>query len=251
MTILGSGTSHGVPVIGCDCHVCRSGDYRNKRTRSSVWLHDSEISIVIDTATDFRAQALREGITRLDAVLVTHSHADHIHGLDDTRSLTCDASVPLYANKETAADIRNRFDYVFRGPTIGGGKPKIRIVEIEKESFEVGNLQITPIPIRHGNADILGFRFGTCAYLTDCSAIGTAAFERLSGVEILIIGALRYKPHPTHFSVDEAVEASRRIGAERTYLTHMCHNIEHSELTSRLPGDIEPTYDGLKIEIAV
>ena len=218
-------------MIGCRCPICLSGDRRNQRTRSSAWLQAKGLSIVIDTATDFRTQALREGIVSLDAVLYSHPHADHLHGLDDTRSLTHDNPVPLYAARETAAEIRNRFDYIFRATQIGGGKPRVFLREISEDPFEVG-------------------RVGELAYLTDCSAIEEEAFERLDGVKTLIIGALRDRPHPTHFTVEQAIEAARRIGAPRTVLTHMCHDLDHRELSERLPVGFEPAYDGLTMEIA-
>jgi len=249
ITILGSGTSHGVPMIGCRCAVCLSGDKRNQRTRSSIWVRAKGRSIVIDTATDFRTQALREGIDRLDAVLYTHPHADHLHGLDDTRSLTHDNPVPLYATRETAGEIRNRFDYIFRGSQHGGGKPRVYFREITEEPFEVGPVRIVPVPILHGDMPILGYRFGSFAYLTDCSGIDEEGLERLEGVRTLVIGALRDRPHPTHFTVEQAMEAAKQIGARRTVLTHMCHDLEHRELNERLPDGFEPAYDGLSLEI--
>ena len=250
LIILGSGTSHGVPVIGCPCRVCRSVDIRNKRTRSSAWLQFDDLSIVIDTSTDFRAQALREGMNRLDAVLYTHSHADHLLGLDDTRSLSRDKPVSLYATEETAQDIRNRFAYVFGDGPVGGGKPRVRLTTITTDdSFKLGSVSIVPVPVYHGDLPICGYRIGSLAYITDCSRIEDHVFERLEGVRVLVIGALREEPHPTHFTVAEAIDTSRRIGASETYLTHMCHELEHDELGRRLPEGIWPAYDGVEIRV--
>ncbi len=249
ITILGSGTSHGVPVIGCRCEVCTSEDSRNKRTRSSAWIRDNGQSILIDTATDFRTQAIREGIDRLDAILYTHAHADHLHGLDDTRSLTKDRAVPLYASRATADEIRSRFDYIFRDTQPGGGKPQVSIHEIETDPFDIGSLHITPVPVLHGKLSIFGYRIASLAYITDCSAIPEESYPLLEGISTLVIGALRDRPHITHFTVEEALEASRRIGALRTIFTHMCHDLEHEELSSRLPDGAMPAYDGLSLEI--
>ena len=249
LTILGSGTSHGVPVIGCRCSVCLSGDIRNKRTRSSAWLRTDDLSILIDTSTDFRAQAIREGIDRLDAAIFTHSHADHLHGLDDIRSLTHDDPVPLYASRKTTNDISNRFDYIFRPTQAGGGKPRVYFRTISDDPFEIGEIEFVPIPVMHGNLPILGFRMGRIAYVTDCSQIDDESIKLLEGVEVLIIGALRYRPHPTHFNVDQAIDAGKSIGSARTILTHMCHDIDHSELAARLPKGFEPAYDGLTVDL--
>ncbi len=249
ITILGSGTSHGVPVIGCACRVCKSTDERNNRSRSSAWITTRGLSIVIDTATDFRIQALREGLDRLDAVLYTHPHADHLHGLDDTRSLTHDNPVPLYATRETASEIKNRFDYIFRATQQGGGKPRVFFREIGDDPFEIGPVRIVPVPVMHGGLPILGYRFGRLAYITDCSEIDEEGYERLEGVETLVIGALRDRPHTTHFTVSEAIAASRRAGASRTILTHICHDMEHGELCDKLPADVEPAYDGMTITL--
>ena len=248
-TILGSGTSHGVPVIGCSCPVCRSTDPRNDRTRCSVLVEIDGLALVIDTSTDFRRQALREGITRIDGVLYTHPHADHLHGLDDTRSLTWEQTLPLYANRSTAEEIQKRFSYVFKTTQKGGGKPNVRMVEIDSQSFKITDTVIQPVPIKHGNLDILGFRIGSFAYLTDCSGIPEASFDLLRGLEVLVIGALRRRPHPTHFSVDQALATADRIGARRVLLTHICHDLDHASLARELPPSAEPAYDGQIIEI--
>lgn len=248
ITILGSGTSHGVPVIGCDCPVCRSGDQRDRRTRCSAWVQHGDASILIDTSTDFRTQALRERIRRLDAILFTHPHADHLHGLDDTRSLSRDGAIPLYATEPTEREIRSRFAYIFTDTQPGGGKPRVRFVRIDSSPKEIAGLVVEPIPVFHGVLPIVGFRIGEFAYITDCSRIPDSSFHRLEGVRFLVIGALRDRPHPTHFTVAEAAEAAKRIGADHTWLTHLCHDLDHRSLASRLPEGIAPAYDGLVIE---
>jgi phosphoribosyl 1,2-cyclic phosphate phosphodiesterase len=204
---------------------------------------------LIDTSTDFRAQALREGIDRLDAVVFTHSHADHLHGLDDTRSLTHDDPLPLFASEATTNEIRNRFDYIFRPSQPGGGKPRVYFCTISEEPFEIGGVEIVPIPLMHGGLPIFGYRVGRLAYITDCSQIEKAGFKLLKGVEVLVVGALRYRVHPTHFTVEQAIDAAKTIGSTRTILTHLCHDVEHSELAAQLPEGFEPAYDGLTISV--
>ena len=250
VTILGSGTSSGIPVVGCSCPVCTSSNIRNKRTRASIWVETEEASILVDTSTDFRMQALREGIDSLDAVCFTHPHADHLHGLDDTRSLTWEKPLPLYASPTTEAEIRTRFEYLFRKTQIGGGKPDVFFKTIGTEPFEIAGLVVHPIPVLHGKLPILGFRFGSLAYITDCSFIPEESFRRLAGTRTLIIGALRDKPHITHFTVSEAIRAAQRIGADQTILTHISHELEHEELSNRLPDGFVPAYDGLSIGIS-
>ena len=249
VTILGSGTSHGVPVIGCDCPVCQSDDPKNKRTRASVLIESGAAAILIDTSTEFRIQAIREGISRLDAVLYTHPHADHLHGLDDVRSLTWNTPLPLFATEKTEQEIRIRFDYIFQKTQKGGGKPNVYFERLDNSLVEIKGTRILPIEVLHGELPVLGFRVGDFVYITDCSFIPKSSYQRLAGTKTLIIGALRDKPHATHFNVDEAVEASRIIGAEHTYLTHICHDLEHGELLRRLPDGVTPAYDGLSIEI--
>ena len=249
VTILGSGTSHGVPMVGCSCRVCTSRDPKNNRTRCSLLLEFADQTILIDTSTDFRLQALRAGIKKLDAVLYTHSHADHLHGLDDTRSLSWSGAIPLFAAPNTAAEIRERFSYVFNHNHIGGAKPKVRIVEIVEKELRFGDSMLYPVPIKHGDLDIYGYRIGDFAYLTDCSYIPESSYDLLAGTEVLVIGALRHTPHPTHFSVDQALEAAETIGAGQVYLTHICHELEHRELERELPAHVRPAYDGLCIEI--
>ena len=247
--IMGSGTSHGIPVVGCSCRVCRSDDSRDKRSRASLFIRDKELNILIDTSTEFRIQAIREGITCLDAILYTHSHADHLHGLDDIRPLTKDRPMPVYAGESTQRDIEKRFDYIFSTSPgqKGGGRPKIELHPLPTDGITIKGIRIVPVPVFHGELLIYGFRIGELAYITDCSRIPEDSYPLLKGLRKLIIGALRKRPHPTHFSIDEAVAEAEKIGAEQTWLTHLCHDHSHMELLEMLPKKIEPAWDGLSI----
>jgi phosphoribosyl 1,2-cyclic phosphate phosphodiesterase len=253
ITFLGSGTSHGIPMIGCRCDVCQSTDPRDKRLRPSVFLTlDDGTAILIDTSADFRAQALTHDITHIDAVLFTHSHADHVFGLDELRRynvLQRDA-IPLFADERTLADLRRIFDYAFK-QTEGGHDyvPRLRPFLIGGP-FSVRGGTIVPVPIMHGARAILGYRLGTFAYLTDCSGIPETSYALLAGVELLVIGALRDRPHPSHFTVAEAIAAATRIGASRVYFTHMNHDLGHVATCARLPAGIQLAYDGLVVQTA-
>lgn len=256
LTFLGTGTSHGVPVIGCSCAVCRSEDPRNNRMRCSVLVQDGETNIVIDTGPEFRVQALRAGLERLDAVLLTHAHADHLHGLDDIRPFSFHRPLPVYADTHTLAETRDRFSYVFRRSQAGGGKPRIELVPVERP-FRVGSIQFTPLPILHGELSILGFRFGDFAYVTDCSRIPAETWPLLSRLDLLVINALRHRPHPTHLSIGEAIDVVNRLRPRRAFLTHLCHDVDHTELARELRAGLdtgavaaptEPAFDGLVVE---
>lgn len=249
VTLLGSGTSSGVPVVGCDCAVCTSTTPENKRTRSSILLQADGISVLVDTSTDFRFQALREGIHRVDAVFYTHSHADHLHGIDDLRQLSRREPIPVFAGGSTCREIEQRFPYIFRGPADEDSKPRVTLTRIDGEAVEIGGLSVLPIPVFHGRLPIYAFRVGPFAYITDCSYIPDESYELLEGVSCVVIDALRHRPHVTHFTVEEAIEAVRRIGAERAYLTHICHELDHEVLKRELPEGIFPGYDGLKVDI--
>jgi phosphoribosyl 1,2-cyclic phosphate phosphodiesterase len=252
ITFLGTGTSQGVPMIGCRCDVCLSTDPRDKRWRPSVLVRvDAGPSILIDTSADFRAQALRFDITRIDAVLFTHSHADHIFGLDETRRFNTlqREVIPLYGDARTLADIRRIFDYAFTRSD-GGNEYVPRLSPfIVGGPFCLGRQEIVPVPVFHGAREILGYRIGGFAYLTDCSAIPDGSWPLLAGVEVLVVGALRDRPHPSHFTVAEALAAAARAGAARTYFTHMCHDLGHAATNARLPAGVELAYDGLTVAV--
>jgi phosphoribosyl 1,2-cyclic phosphate phosphodiesterase len=260
VTVLGSGTSVGVPAIGCDCAVCRSTDPRDRRTRPSILLEvggdgtpfaESVRSILVDTSSDMRTQALTHRIRRVDAILFTHSHADHVMGLDDVRPFNHMQGGPIacYGSRSTLGDLRRMFAYIFDPPAQkGGGLPLLSLFEIGGP-FTLGGAEIVPVPLLHGRMPVLGFRVGAFAYLTDCNRLPDEAWPLLEGVRILILDALRHRPHATHFSVSEAIDVVQRIGAERTYLTHICHDLPHAATCAELPRGIELAYDGLVIEV--
>lgn len=254
VTFLGTGTSAGVPFIGCDCDVCRSTDPRDKRLRPSIFVDvPGHAAILVDTTPDFRQQALAYDIRRLDAVLFTHSHADHILGLDDIRRFNWmqGGPIPCYANAETWAHIRRTFYYAFDGvQRSGGGVPRVEPHEIAGP-LSIGGVRVVPVPLWHGDAPILGFRFGAFAYLTDCNRLDDAAWPLVEGVDTLVIDALRDKPHATHFTVAQALEVIERLGPQRAFLTHMAHDLGYSATTARLPRGVELAYDGLVLDVDV
>jgi phosphoribosyl 1,2-cyclic phosphate phosphodiesterase len=249
VTMLGSGTSTGVPVIGCPCAVCRSDNPKNKRMRPGLKLEFDNGVVLVDTPTDLRQQALRFGLPRLDAVLFTHPHADHIFGLDDIRifNFRQRRAIPCYGSEATLGALRRTFAYVFEAGQEGGGKPQLDLIPV-REPFELLGRAIVPVPVWHGSMEVFGYRCGEFAYVTDCNIIPEASFRLLAGVEILILDALRYRPHSTHFSVEEAVEAAERIGARRTILTHFSHDVDHDAPAVPLPAGVELGYDGLAFD---
>ena len=252
VTFLGSGTSHGVPMVGCTCPTCHSGDPRDRRLRPSIYVEtDHGPAVLVDTGTDLRQQALTFGIVRVDAILFTHSHADHIMGLDEIRRFNAiqRASIPAYADPLAAADIRRTFHYIFTPPDQrGGGVPQVDLQTIDGP-FDLGALHVMPVPLLHGSRPILGFRFGAFAYLTDCNRIPEESWPLLEGLDVLVLDALRRRPHPTHFSIDEAIAVAMRVKPRQTYFTHICHDLPHAATNATLPPGIELAYDGLVLNL--
>jgi len=250
VTFLGTGTSHGVPMIGCDCETCRSSDPRDTRLRPSIFVETDRAKVLVDSGPDLRAQALRHDLRRVDAILFTHGHADHIFGLDDVRRFNAlmKKPMPCYGDAQTLADIRRTFHYVFDpAAPKGGGVPSVDPIEVDG-SFAVADLEIQPVPLWHGERAILGFRFGRFAYLTDCNRIDDAGWPLLEGLDTVVIDALREQPHPTHFSLGEAVDAARRIAARQTWFTHMWDHLRHEPTNAKLPAGMALAYDGLTLE---
>lgn len=253
LTVLGSGTSMGVPTIGCDCHVCMSTDPRDKRTRPSVLLEYDGHFVQIDTTPDFREQAIRERIRNLDAVLYTHSHADHILGLDDLRPLTFhrpDGKVPLYAHRRAGEHIRSVFRYIFEASYKFGGLAQVELREFDGP-FELFGARIEPIVVIHGEAEIHGFRFGSAAYVTDFSCIPEESMSRLRNLDILFLDALRHKPHPTHSTVENSLRIVEELKPKRAFFTHICHDLGHEETNATLPDNVRLCYDGMKLEFEI
>ena len=253
VTVLGCGTSTGVPVVGCDCEVCTSDAPMNQRMRPSLCLRWGDRVIVVDTGPDLRRQCLRFGIRRVDAVLYTHAHADHIFGLDDLRpfGFRQQGKIPCYGASHTLEQIRRTFAYAFDDqPTEGGGKPRLRTVEI-RDRFRVLDLELEAIPVLHGSLEVTAYRCGDFAYVTDTNHVPDASVERLKGVDVLLLDALRFRPHATHFSVDQAIELSRRVGARRTFLTHLNHEVDYDAPQVPLPPGVEFAYDGLEFRISI
>ena len=250
ITFLGTGTSHGVPMIGCECGTCRSPDPRDRRSRASIFVEtEAGDAILIDAGPDLRSQALAHRITRVDAIVFTHGHADHILGLDDVRRYNHLMRRPMacYADDRTVEDIRRTFSYVFDPASLkGGGLPQLELFTVAGP-FCLGRQEIVPVPVLHGERPIFGLRLGGCAYLTDCSGIPDSSWPLLEDLDILVLDALRERPHPTHFSLGEAIDVARRVGAQRTYFTHMCHDLSHAATSEKLPAGVELAYDGLRV----
>jgi len=255
LTILGCGTSTGVPLIGCTCQTCLSSSLKNKRTRASLYIQDpnTTLSLLIDASTDFRWQCLRENISKIDLILITHPHADHVGGLDDIRNFNFiqKMAIPLYGNTWTIESIQNRFPYMIEEYqaqySYGGGLPQIKPQTISNpnRSFSFKNLEITPIPVEHGTQECLGFRIGKFAYITDCSKIPPDSIKLLYNLDFLILDCVRIKPHPTHLNWDEAQEVVKILTPKKTYFTHLGHDFEYEQWNKKLPSHIELAYDGL------
>ena len=253
LTVLGCGTSTGVPLIQCWCEVCVSKNPRNKRLRASVWLQVNGKSFLIDTSTDLRQQALRAGIPRVDAVLYTHPHADHIHGIDELRSFNYiqKSDIPVYGNNWTCTDLRTKFPYIFSPPAVveGGGIPRLILNEFDaqKDSITILGEKFIPIPLVHGSKECVGYRLGNLAYVTDCNDIPTASLNRMKDLEILVLDCVRLIPHPTHFNLDQALETAQALKAKKTYLTHLGHEFEYAKWKKKLPRGVYLAYDGLSL----
>jgi phosphoribosyl 1,2-cyclic phosphate phosphodiesterase len=251
ITVLGSGTSVGVPTVGCHCTVCSSSDPRDKRLRPSILVSYEGHNILIDTTPDFRAQALRISLDRLDAVVYTHSHADHIMGLDDVRpyNFRQKGQIPIYASEDTMAAIRRVFLYIFDDSVKESNVPQLATHVINGARFELFGMEFVPIRVLHGSAPIYGYRFGNAAYLTDHSEIPEASMEQLYGLDVLFLDALRHKPHPTHSTVDRSVKTVEKLAPRRAFLTHISHDLGHERTESLLPANIRLAFDGLELMV--
>ena len=251
---LGTGTSHGVPMIGCECAVCRSSDPRDVRLRPSIYIDvPGHAAILVDTSPDLRQQALTHRLSRLDAIVFTHGHADHVMGLDEVRRFNAIMGRPIlcYANRETWDVLTRTFSYVFDGLVRkGGGVPQLERREIDGP-FSISGVRIVPVLVWHGDLPVLGFRLGSFAYLTDCNRIDETSWPLLDGLDTLVIDALRDRPHSTHFSVAEALDVVSRLKPRRALTTHMTHDLGHAATSARLPAGVELAYDGLVLDVTV
>lgn len=251
ITFLGTGTSQGVPVIGCDCQVCKSLDFRDKRFRTSIHLEANGVSVVVDTGPDFRMQMLRAGVKRLDAVIYTHEHKDHTAGLDDIRpfNFSQKIDIPIFGQKQVLDQIRREFSYIFSDKKYPG-VPQVQAIEITENPFRVDGLPVIPIPVLHYKLPVLGFRFGDFSYITDANFIPDESLKLLEGTEILVLNALQKESHISHFTLDEAVHMARKIGAKQTYFTHIAHRLGlHEQVDRELPAGIALAYDGLELTL--
>ncbi len=249
VTILGSGTSHGVPMIACDCAVCRSPDPRDKRTRTSIYIRQGKTCLLVDTSPELRLQCLANDVRRVDAVLFTHHHIDHVAGLDDLRRFNWiqNGPIPLYGQQATLDRLATMFEYVFDpDPAYPSAIPQLSRHAIDGP-FQIGDCSITPIPLLHGRLPVLGFRIGNFAYCTDVSEIPAESWSLLAGLDVLVLDALRNRPHPTHFNLEQAVDHARRIGSRQTYFTHIAHELGHASTNAALPPGMALAHDGLII----
>lgn len=251
VTFLGTGTSQGVPVIGCTCEVCRSLDFRDKRFRSSVHLQVGKLSLVIDTGPDFRSQILRAGITDLDAVIFTHEHKDHTAGLDDIRPFNFkqQKDMPVFGKYQVLEQIKREFAYIFSGKRYPG-VPQVEAIEIDENPFTIEGVRITPIPVMHYKLPILGFRIGDFTYITDTNFIPDESLKLIEGTKILVLNALQKESHISHFTLNEAIAMAQKIGAKQTYFTHISHKLGlHNTVDNELPEGLALAYDGLQLTL--
>ena len=252
VTFLGTGTSQGVPVIGCDCHVCKSLDFRNKRFRTSIHLEVDGISLVVDTGPDFRMQMLRAGIKKLDGVLFTHEHKDHTAGLDDIRpfNFSQQKDMPIFGRRQVLDQIRQEYSYIFSDKKYPG-VPQVDCIEIDENPFHVNGISVIPIPVLHYKLPVLGFRIGDFSYITDANFISDESMKLLEGTEILVLNALQKESHISHFTLEEAVQEARKIGAKQTYFTHISHRLGlHDQVDAELPEEMALAYDGLELTLS-
>jgi len=252
LTVLGSGTSMGVPTIGCGCEVCRSSDPHDKRLRPSILLKYADKVVLVDTTPDFRTQALREGLTQIDAVLYTHAHADHILGLDDLRPLSFlhGGKIPLYARKDVAVRIKKMFSYIFDGKYKFGGLAQVELNVIDGP-VDLFGARFEPVKVLHGEAEIFGYRFGSGAYLTDFSSIPEDSFAQLQDLDVLFLDALRHTPHPTHSTIENSLKIVNRLKPRRAFFTHIAHDLPHEATNATLPPNVQLCHDGMKLDFEI
>ena len=254
LTFLGTGTSHGIPMIGCSCRVCASGDQKNKRRRCSLYVEAEGQHLIFDTPPDFRDQVLTFGVKRVDAVFLTHPHADHIYGFDDIRRFSDlqKSHIPVYGSPRTMKQMRKKFDYVDRQSHSFGGVPRVYFTD-QTEPVSVGSITVTPLPASHGQDTIYGFRVDSAkrrvAYIPDCNGIPEETLQQLEHLDVMILDGLRPKPHPTHFSIPESMAMLNRIGASQSFITHLTHDSEHHELQDQIGDAVIVPWDGLEVKI--
>ncbi len=250
---LGTGTSTGVPSLCCDCEVCLSDDPKNKRLRASILVSENGHNILIDTSTDLRQQCLAHRVQHVHHVLFTHHHADHVHGIDELRSFNYfnKTVIPCFANEPTVEELTKKFSYIFSNGAVqmGGGLPQLTLQAIGEEAFPLGGMVVDPLEITHGKLTIAGYKINNSAYITDCSGIPEKTQEKLAGLDLMIINALGFAPHPTHFNLDQALNAIETLKPKRALLTHINHKFDHSAISKELPENVELAYDGLAVEL--